>query len=135
MDEVTNEIFTSFSLRDRVELTFEDLDLRLVNELWSTKVQFDQLRERARQDAADNPRKGKRKHDKTEWCRCWQSISVDWGSGSLLHIVSIILTNVLTFSCWGGPALMDGEDRDPSLDRTTDSKKGKSGVRSNMSHL
>ena len=66
-DELTNEVFSSFSMSKRVALSFEQLDLQLVNELWSTKLQFDQMREQARQSPAEKPHKGKRKHDKTEW--------------------------------------------------------------------
>ena len=51
----------------RVALSFEQLDLRLVNELWSTKLQFDQMREQVRQSPAEKLNKGKRKHEKTEW--------------------------------------------------------------------
>jgi len=66
-DELTNEIFTSFSMDDRVPLSLTDLDLGLVNSLWQTKVQFDLMREEAKQHAAEGPQGKKRKHDKTPW--------------------------------------------------------------------
>ena len=52
---------------DRVSLSLEDLDLGLVNVLWQTKVQFDLMREETKQEAAENPQKRKRKHEKTAW--------------------------------------------------------------------
>jgi len=66
-DELTNEVFTNFSMDDRVSLSLEDLDLGLVNVLWQTKVQFDLMREETKQEAAENPQKRKRKHEKTAW--------------------------------------------------------------------
>ena len=64
-DELTNEIFTSFSMDDRVPLSLTDLDLGLVNSLWQTKLQFDLMRGEAKQHAAEGPQGKKRKHDKT----------------------------------------------------------------------
>ena len=58
-DELTNEVFSSFSMSKRVALSFEQLDLRLVNELCSTKLHFDQMREHARQSSTENLHKGR----------------------------------------------------------------------------
>ena len=66
-DELTNEIFTSFSMDDRVPLSLTDLDLGLVNSVWQTKLQFDLMRGEAKQHAAEGPQGKKRKHDKTPW--------------------------------------------------------------------
>ena len=47
-DQLTNEVFDGFTPECRVPLSFEDLDLRLVVELWKTKLQFDVARQEAK---------------------------------------------------------------------------------------
>ena len=59
-------------MEDQVAIAFEDLGLRVVRSLWETKAQFDMLREEARQRPEEQPRKGKRRHEKSAWWPCLQ---------------------------------------------------------------
>ena len=64
-DALTNEVFCSFSESLRVPLSFSDLPLRMLSELWETKCQFDAARATAR--AEPGSLRKKRRKEKTPW--------------------------------------------------------------------
>ena len=64
-DALTNEVFCSFSEILRVPLSFSDLPLRMLSELWETKCQFDAARATAR--AEPGSLRKKRRKEKTPW--------------------------------------------------------------------
>eukprot|EP00435_Cladocopium_sp_Y103_P004894 s4940_g1.t1 len=66
-DQLTNEVFNSFSLPLRVDLKFGDLKLDLLMMLWHTKAQFDAARQEAKQVAPNAQESRKRKHEKSVW--------------------------------------------------------------------
>ena len=66
-DELTNQVFSSFSLENRVAAQFRDLPLSLLNQLWSTKSNFDQDRKLLAEASRFQERAKKRKHEGTTW--------------------------------------------------------------------
>ena len=66
-DRLTNEDFEGFPPSLRVQLSFEDIDLRLVEELWETKLQFDTARQESKDSKKLNGGSKKRKFEKSEW--------------------------------------------------------------------
>ena len=66
-DRLTNEDFEGFPPSLRVQLSFEDIDLRLVEELWETKLQFDTARQESKDSKKLNDGSKKRKFEKSEW--------------------------------------------------------------------
>ena len=66
-DQLTNEIFEGFSPSLRVPLSFEDVDVRLVEELWETKLQFDAARQESKDSKKVVDGSKKRKFEKSEW--------------------------------------------------------------------
>ena len=66
-DQLTNEIFEGFSPSLRVPLSFEDVDVRLVEELWETKLQFDAARQESKDSKKVADGSKKRKFEKSEW--------------------------------------------------------------------
>jgi hypothetical protein len=51
----------------RVPLSFEDVDVRLVEELWETKLQFDAARQESKDSKKVVDGSKKRKFEKSEW--------------------------------------------------------------------
>ena len=66
-DQLTNEVFTSFSAQHRVSLSFSDLPLGILSELWETKMQFESSRKAAQMVRTDKHPRKKQKHQKTAW--------------------------------------------------------------------
>ena len=64
-DQLTNDIFSSFSSERRISFNFEDLPLDLLCELWETKAQFDRERKRVQLTPQQGP--SKRKAERTPW--------------------------------------------------------------------
>ncbi|CAE7247092.1 unnamed protein product [Symbiodinium sp. CCMP2456] len=68
-DDLTNEVFTSFSSEHRIDLRYADLPLALLHQLWETKESFDEARRAQAALAADASGHSlrKRKAEKTPW--------------------------------------------------------------------
>ena len=66
-DQLTNESFEGFPPNLRVQLSFEEIDLRLVEELWETKLQFDIARQESKDSKKLIDGSKKRKFEKSEW--------------------------------------------------------------------
>ena len=64
-DQLTNEVFDSFDLRQRLSVSWNELPLSMLDNLWSTKSDFDQSRKDISASAPNKSRK--RKADKTPW--------------------------------------------------------------------
>ena len=64
-DQLTNEVFDSFDLRQRLSVSWNELPLSMLDNLWSTKLDFDQSRKDISASAPNKSRK--RKADKTPW--------------------------------------------------------------------
>ena len=59
-DALTNGIVEGFDSADRIEFTYEDLPLDLLHELWETKKDFDNAKEKASMSKASGPRHHRR---------------------------------------------------------------------------
>ena len=66
-DALTNQDFSSFSAEHHVNVSFSDLPLSLLRELWATKSDFDQARKALLSSVSFQPRIPKRKHEGTPW--------------------------------------------------------------------
>ena len=66
-DQLTNENFEGFPPNLRIQLSFEEIDLRLVEELWETKLQFDAARQESKDSKRLSDGSKKRKFEKSEW--------------------------------------------------------------------
>ena len=64
-DQLTNERFDSFSPDLRVQFSFDEVPLDLLNQLWETKTQFDLERKHLASMPPAAP--SKRKADKSPW--------------------------------------------------------------------
>ena len=64
-DQLTNEVFDSFDSRQRLSVSWNELPLSMLDNLWSTKSDFDQSRKDISASAPNKSRK--RKADKTPW--------------------------------------------------------------------
>ena len=66
-DALTNGVYDGLDSKDRVEVTYKDLPLELVHELWKTKQNF----EAAKVSGADSKGGGRhsnsKKFDKSPW--------------------------------------------------------------------
>ena len=66
-DQLTNEQFDGFSGDLRIPLSFGDIELGLVEELWDTKLQFDAVRQESKDSKKSSEGSKKRKHEKSAW--------------------------------------------------------------------
>ena len=68
-DQLTNEVFTNFSVEHRLVIRYSDLPLSLLHQLWETKESFDTARraQAALYSEAAQLQSRKRKPEKTPW--------------------------------------------------------------------
>ena len=66
-DDLTNEKFDNFDAADRISFAYSDLPLTLLHELWETKKEFDEAKERASSSKASGPHAPSKKFDKSPW--------------------------------------------------------------------
>eukprot|EP00435_Cladocopium_sp_Y103_P055965 s367_g18.t1 len=66
-DQLTNEDFSSFDLKDRVEFIWKDLDLSVLNALVETRCEFERARLQQKEMARSLPPGKSKRFDKTPW--------------------------------------------------------------------
>ncbi|CAE7248686.1 mettl24 [Symbiodinium sp. CCMP2592] len=66
-DALTNQDFSSFSSEHRLDVSFSELPLELLNQLWSSKSDFDASRKALQSASSFQPRVPKRKREGTPW--------------------------------------------------------------------
>ncbi|CAE7224100.1 mettl24 [Symbiodinium sp. CCMP2592] len=66
-DALTNQDFISFSSEHRLDVSFSELPLELLNQLWSSKSDFDASRKALQSASSFQPRVPKRKREGTPW--------------------------------------------------------------------
>ena len=68
-DQLTNEVFTNFSVEHRLVIRYSDLPLSLLHQLWETKESLDTARraQAALPSEAAQLQSRKRKPEKTPW--------------------------------------------------------------------
>ena len=68
-DQLTNEVFTNFTVEHRLIIKYSDLPLSLLHQLWETKESFDAARraQAALSSEAAQLQSRKRKTEKTPW--------------------------------------------------------------------
>ena len=66
-DALTNGVFDGFDSTDRISFSYGDLPLTLLHELWATKKEFDEAKEKASSSKASGPRVPSKKFDKSPW--------------------------------------------------------------------
>ncbi|CAE7632161.1 unnamed protein product [Symbiodinium sp. CCMP2592] len=66
-DALTNQDFSSFSSEHRLDVSFSELPLELLNQLWLSKSDFDASRKALQSASSFQPRVPKRKREGTPW--------------------------------------------------------------------
>ena len=66
-DALTNGIFDGIELSDRIEVSYGDLPLDLVHDLWKAKREFDEAKEKASTTETSSGHATSKKFDKSPW--------------------------------------------------------------------